>query len=198
MHEAKIALLDQIEQVQGALAAIPLGNGNDQGKIRPHHLLACLLDIALGLPHLRRGCAELLDWEADALGKGRELPVRLGDRDGSVALRRIMPFDPVKLPVLMLECRNQIGDPIRVQFEVADFAGSAGQEIVQLEAIAPAGATATSQHGDPLLAEGPGLPGKRGDALKAPHRLRWQLDLSIGGAAGQVLVFRYGALLLRC
>ncbi|HEX5999486.1 MAG TPA: hypothetical protein VFZ16_08815 [Hyphomicrobiaceae bacterium] len=166
--------------------------------MRPHHLLACLLDIALSLPHLRRDCAELLDWEANALGKGRELPAHLGDLDGIIALGRILLFDPVKLPMLMLKCRSQIGDPIRVQLEVADFAGNARQEIVQLDAIVPAGATATSQRGHPLLAEGPDLLSKRGNALEAPHRLRWQLDLSIGGAAGQVLVFSHGALLLRC
>jgi hypothetical protein len=93
---------------------------------------------------------------------------------------------------------DQISGPIRVQFQAADFAGGASEEVVQVDAIPPGGVTATSQRAHPLLAEGRDIPGKRGNALQAPHRLRWQRDLSIGGAADQVLVFRHGTLLLGC
>jgi hypothetical protein len=111
-------------------------------------------------------------WEADALCKRRELPAHLGDRDGIVAIKRVLLFDPAKLQMLMLQHTDQISDPIRVQFQSADFPGVARQEIVQLDAIPPRGAPATSQRAHPLLAEGRDLPGKRGNALHAPHRLR--------------------------
>ncbi len=115
MHEAKIALLDQLEQVQRALAEIPPGDGDDQGKVRPHQLLACVLDVALGLAHLGRYIAEVLDGQTEASRKGRDLLAHLRDLVGIVARKRLLPVAPGKLPMLVLECGNQVGDPIRVQ-----------------------------------------------------------------------------------
>ena len=40
VHEAHIAFLDQVQEIEGALAAIFLGDRDDQPEMGPHHLLA--------------------------------------------------------------------------------------------------------------------------------------------------------------
>jgi hypothetical protein len=95
--------------------------------MRPHHLLARALDIAQGLAHLRGDVPELLDWEADALRKGRMLLAQCGSA-GCIVARDLLrlPLNPGKLPLLALERRGQLGDAIRVQAHEPDLAGGAG------------------------------------------------------------------------
>ena len=59
MHEAHIALLDQIEEVQRALAVILPRNRDHETQVSLHHLLARRLDLAPRPADLRDDVAEV-------------------------------------------------------------------------------------------------------------------------------------------
>src|SRR5258708_36440353 len=60
LHQADIAFLDQVEELQAAVGVF-LGNRDDEAQVRLHHLLLGLARLALALLHHVHDVAELAD-----------------------------------------------------------------------------------------------------------------------------------------
>ena len=66
-HEAHIAFLDQVEQVQRTLAVVFSRDRSHQTKVGLNHLLARSLDLSLGLADLGKDVAEVGNRQACAM-----------------------------------------------------------------------------------------------------------------------------------
>lgn len=123
VHQAQIALLDQIQQLQGAMAANSFGDPSDEVEMTPDHLLfsvpdrlSCPIDLPEDMPQIReRKPSPLRDCQQRFLQLGHL---------GAVLPNELLPA--------RLRKQRQLGKPVRVVF----MAKVAGQQLLSGDAAA--------------------------------------------------------------
>ena len=73
VHEAQVAFLDQIEEVEGAIAAILFGDCDNQSEMSSHHFLARRRQRSPRAIHLGAHDPQVGDRKAYALSQRREV-----------------------------------------------------------------------------------------------------------------------------
>ena len=81
MHEADVALLDQVGQREVAVYVL-LRDRNDQAQIGFDHLLLCVAHLTLSSSHGPDSSAELTDRRARVLGKAAQISEDFRDTGG--------------------------------------------------------------------------------------------------------------------
>src|SRR5499433_532962 len=105
LHQADIAFLDQVEELQAAVGVF-LGDGDNEAQVRLHHLLLGLARLALALLHHLHDLAELADLEPGLAREHLDLVAVLLDL-------LLVPRDEA-LPTLGGELRQPVA-PARIE-----------------------------------------------------------------------------------
>src|SRR5262249_24694998 len=105
LHQADIAFLDQIEELQAAVGVF-LGDGDDEAQVCLHHLLLGLSRLALALLHHLHYLAELADLKPGLAGEHLDLM--------AVLLDLLLVARDEALPALGGELRHPI-EPARIE-----------------------------------------------------------------------------------
>ena len=108
VHETQVAFLDQIEEVEGAIAAILFGDCDDQSEMSSHHFLARRRQRSLRAIHLGPHDPQVGDWKAYALSERREVvlqdlnPLRVlrRERQGPGRRQRTGGQEPMRIQLM--------------------------------------------------------------------------------------------------
>ena len=122
LHQADIAFLDQVEELQAAIRVF-LGDRDHEAQVRLHHLLLGLAGFALALLHHVHDLAELADLEPGLAGEHLDLV--------AVLLDLVLVLGDQALPALGREFRHPV-EPARIELGALIVA----QEILARDAMA--------------------------------------------------------------
>ena len=145
MHQAHVAFLNEVEQIERAVAPILLGDGDHQAQMRLHHLLARGPDGPPGTIDLFQALAQIRNRHAGLQGE-------------RARLRR---------PARSIQRLKQLGDTVRIEAQSGQLGPESGRELAQLGLRGLANIASLCEPGRSLLAERCDLLAQLRDAFEA-------------------------------